>query len=148
MNLRVEKYYPILLGFIAGVLCYVLWHGLLPATTKDFLGAVVNISAILGGFLCTVWSILVSIESRKVFSLLKDASYEHLPFLYLSSAVRWLFLLALISATGLLVDFTKPPVWINVMATCWVFILVTALLSFWRLIQIFSKMMEFNAPSK
>jgi hypothetical protein len=145
MNLWIEKFCHVAMGFLVGIIYFFeCSHVTLPPSMKDVLGAVVNISAIFVAFLSTIWSILISMENKRVIQLLKDAEYDKLLFQYLSAAIRWLFILAVISAVGLLIDFTQPKNWYHCAFSFWLFVLVTSFISCWRIIRIFSKVLIFK----
>ena len=145
MNLRIEKFCHLAIGLVLAGLFLWRWpHDPLPLGMKDVLGAVVNIAAIFVAFLSTIWSILISMENKRVIQLLQDAGYYKLLFDYLSSAIRWLFFLAVISAFGLLIDFTQPKDWYRYAFGFWIFVLVTSLVSCWRIARIFSKVLIFK----
>ena len=133
------------MGLVFAVLYLWRWpHNPLPLGMKDLLAAVVNIAAIFVAFLSTIWAILISLESKRVIQLLKDAGYHRLLFDYLASSIRWLFLLAVISAFGLLIDFAQPKDWHRYAFGFWIFVLVTSLVSCWRITRIFSKVLTFK----
>lgn len=145
MNLWLEKFCHLAIGvLIAGLYLWRWPHDPLPLGMKDVLGAVVNIAAIFVAFLSTIWSILIAMESKRVIQLLQDAGYHKLLFTYLSSAIRWLFVLAVISALGLLIDFAKPQDWHRYAFAFWLFVLVTSLVSCWRITRIFSRVLTFK----
>ena len=142
MSLWVEKWYPYLGGLIVFI-CYQLFIRPIFVLSSfcNLFSAVVSVSGIAIGFLATAKSILFSIQNRRVIKQLKDQNLYNLLIKYIMSAIRICFMLALISAAGLLIDEKNPPSWLPSAFSFWVFLSTVTTLSCYRVIQLFSKIL-------
>src|SRR5204863_2178080 len=115
-----------------------------PPKFAELLGAVVNVSAIVAGFLSTVWSILISMENRRVAQLIKEAGAGNRLFRYLSSAIRWLLFLAVLSAIGIIVDFNVVTTWHRHAFSFWLFAVTASVLSCYRILHLCTRVLVFK----
>lgn len=77
-------------------------------------------------------------------NLLKQAGYQGLVFRYLSSAIFWMFCLAVLSMGGLLVDFETRRPWHVYGVAAWVLALFTAGCAIVRIMRVFIAIMRFE----
>lgn len=145
MNERAERFYPLVTGLTIGLLFLVLyWNSVLPKSVKDLLTAALTIGSISIGFLATAKSILFSMEQKKVIRILKDVGKFRVLVKYLMSAVHWSFFWAVLSGIGLLIDFDSPAAWHPRIFSLWVAITVTACLSYYRVVSMFSAVLLYE----
>ncbi|MEQ8467683.1 hypothetical protein [Coleofasciculus sp. E1-EBD-02] len=114
----------------------------MPESLKDLLSAVTNLSGIAIGFLAAAQSILFSLPRKYVIQQLKKAGMYSRLLNYFMTAIQWSFVLAVISAFGLLIDFTKSQSWHSLAFSVWLFILTTASLSYYRVIEVFTALLR------
>jgi hypothetical protein len=134
-----EKFGPWILGLLGGASAVVwAWNDPLPRTLHDLLGATISVGAIAVGFLATAKSMLLSISKSRVVRELKNAGHFKRLTGYFMTAIRWSFLLAALSALGLLFDLDgnkQPHPWLFGL---WVFTLVAASACCYRVINLFA----------
>lgn len=138
-----ERCYPVLLGIIAAAIYLSVPQARnyrMPESLAALMAAVVSIGGISVGFLATAKSILVTIDDKAIIQKLKKAGYYKRIVKYLLAGIKWSFLLTLWSAAALLVDLKGTMAWTWLHAAgfaVWVFLAVTATLSYYRIINIF-----------
>jgi hypothetical protein len=143
MALRIERWWPVSLGIIASVVYWSVFRDFKPAAErKDVLGATLSIGAIAVGFLANAKAILFSIDKKRVIVQLKDSRYYGYLVDYLMSAVRWSFVLAIISAAGLVVELGKHERWYSVGRAFWVFVLFAGMASYYRVVHVFGTILR------
>lgn len=142
-GLIAERAYPYVLGVIVGVIYYYC-RSRLPAARNptDLLAALVNVSAIAVGFLATAQSVLLSIEGRTVMKRLKEQGYDKRLFGYLSTSISLGFVLAVVSALALIVDFDVPARWHQVAVAAWAALVVMSLMTWFRIARLFAKILR------
>jgi predicted neutral ceramidase superfamily lipid hydrolase len=138
MRGQLERWYPLISGLIVAVSYFIFFRNYpLPASLKDLLSAVTNLSGIAIGFLAAAQSILFSLPRKYVIQQLKATGMYNRLINYFIAAIQWSFGLAVLSAIGLLIDFSKAQYWHSTALSIWLFFLITALLSYYRVIQVF-----------
>jgi len=143
MGARIEKFYPLLLGFLAGLaIFYATKTYGVSGNLKDIFSAVMNICGITIGFLATVKTIILAFNDQNVIKQLKKTGSYRRIFNYFLSSIQWSFALLLLSAIGLSFDFSTSSAWQAYFIGSWVFVLVTAFLSYYRAIDIFSTILR------
>jgi len=140
----IERWYPPFGGVVLAAAYFMLRNRLQlpPDTLTGLFTAVVSVSAIAVGFLATAQSILFSIEEKRAIRFLKDAGKFGTLISYMMAAVNLSFLLAAASAVGLLVKWKVEAKWHIYGFTVWVLLLVTATLSYYRVVSIFSAILR------
>ncbi len=143
MSSKTEKWYPLVLGFIISW-CY-YWFSVgnhLPNSLKELFSAATTLSGIAIGFLATAKSILFSINQTHIVRQLKNTNKYKTLINYFMDAINWSFLLAILSLTGLFIDFANLQSWHSIAFSFWVFSLVTAGLSCYRVIDVFATILR------
>jgi len=139
-----EQWYPLLGGVtITAVLFYVVSD--FPVTAEaapSLFSAIVSISAITVGFLATAKSILVSIDDKPIIANLKRLGMYDRLITYLLSAIYWSFALAVVSSVCFIVDLKNPVWWHPWLLFLWLFVLVTAGFTCFRVIHLFGKILR------
>lgn len=108
MPLWLEKTYPFLIGFFAGLAWYV-FDGALPSDTSSVFSAGLTLGAILTGFLATSKAILISLNGTPVMIKLKKSTYINELVTYLAHAIWLAFAYSIVSMTGFFI--TNPQAW-------------------------------------
>jgi hypothetical protein len=105
---RFEKNWPYAFGLLALALCILaITRGYkLPDKFRDIFPATLNISAITIGFLATAKSIMFSLGDTRRVRTLRANGQMGLLIDYLLSAIRWGFVLSIVSAICLVIDLT------------------------------------------
>lgn len=143
MRAKLERWYPLIFGFTCSIIYLIFFRRYpLPESLKDLLSAVTNLSGIAIGFLAAAQSILFSLPRKYVIQQLKKAGMYSRLLNYFMTAIQWSFVLAVISAFGLLIDFTKSQSWHSLAFSVWLFILTTASLSYYRVIEVFTALLR------
>ena len=138
MRGQFERWYPLISGLLVAVSYFIFFRNYpLPTSLKDLLSAVTNLSGIAIGFLAAALSILFSLPRKYVIQQLKVTGMYSKLLNYFIAAIQWSFGLAVLSAIGLLIDFSKSQYWHSTVLGIWLFFLVTALLSYYRVIEVF-----------
>lgn len=139
MNERTERWYPFVAGLLTGIIFLIACRNCeLPKSVKDLLTAALTIGSITIGFVATAKSILFSIEQKRIIRILKDVSKFKVLVRYLMAAIHWSFAWAALSGLGLLIDFESPALWHTWIFSIWVWFTVTACLTYYRVIKMFS----------
>lgn len=145
MDEKTERWYPLISGLLVAVIYLIFCRNYqLPTSLKDLLSAVTNLSGIAIGFLAAAMSILFSLPRKYVIQQLKSTGKYKSLVNYFIAAIQWSFALAVLSAAGLLVDFSKYQHWHTTVFAVWLFLLVTSLFSYYRVIDVFVTIL--NAP--
>lgn len=139
MSKKTEKWYPLAIGIIIGLCCYlVLLGNSLPSSLKELFSAATTLSGIAIGFLGSAESILFSISETNVIKQLKNTNRYKILINYFMDAINWSFLLAVLSLIGLFIDFATFQPWHSIAFSFWALTLVTAGLSCYRVIDVFA----------
>jgi len=145
MKAKVEKWYPLTAGILVSLILLTLefrYSFQLPLTIKDVLTAMTSISSIIVAFLAAVQAILFTINQEQVIKNLKQAGVYKKLINYLMDAIHWSIFLAVISSAGLILDFSVPQKWYSYAFCAWGFILTTSILSCYRIIMLFNKILR------
>jgi len=144
MKKGTEKWFPYVIGF-ATIFIYLVFLPKYksPTTPKELLPTIVSLSSITTGFLATALAILFTIppNHRGVRLLITGGAYNDL-IDYLTGAITWSFVLAIISVIGLLIDFKVEQIWYPFVFSLWLFVLTTAACSCYRVIYLFAKILK------
>jgi hypothetical protein len=148
MGALVERNYPWLAGLVVAGLCF--WGfrtSTIPVGTKDLMTSFLNIAAIIVGFLVTSKAILLSIDTKWIIQRSKESGAYGMLVGYMVSATYWWMAAAFLSAVGLalipatpLADWQKP--YAVALFSGWVFVAVTASLAAFRVLNIFSIVLQ------
>jgi hypothetical protein len=146
MSRRIENWYPTV-GAVAValfVVVYCRWQSgwIPPKATSDVLSAVINVSAIAVGFLAAAKSILFTIEHTRIIRLLKSANRLREVVRYMMRAINVSFALAGVSTAALLADADAHHWYTSPLAVVWSFLLAASALTYYRVIRIFSIILE------
>lgn len=142
----VEQLYPYCIAIVVASTC-AWWDPTPPKTTPTLLGAIINVSGIAIGFLAAAEAIILSIDDVRVIRHLKQAGGYTILVRYLSEAIIASFLLAAVSAVGLFRDFETGH-WHWFGEAAWVFLLVAASLSYFRVLWVFFKILNSTTIQK
>jgi len=117
----------------------------LPARFDSLLNATIGLSAIAIGFLATAKSILLTLDDQWIVKQLKKTGLYVRLLGYFMAAIYWSFLLALVSASGLLIDFRADgcrhhPAWFS----AWALAFVGTGACCYRVIKIFARLIRSN----
>lgn len=138
-----EQFVPICLGAVAAVAFVAIRGDKVPAETpKELLGAGVSIGAIAVGFLANSKAILFSIDRKRIIEQLRDTNYYNYLVTYLMSAINWSLALAILSAVGLTIDLRIPQRWHAWGVAAWLWIAVTSISTYYRVINIFARILR------
>jgi hypothetical protein len=147
MTGKLERFYPAILGLFsvglyAGVLAGHPMSDHVADSLQNLFLAVISISAITIGFLATAQSILFSINQTRIIQNLRAVG-KYRPLVgYLMAAVRWSFILAIVSAFCLMVDFKHPEWWHPYLLGLWSFAVPVAITTCYRIIHIYAKILN------
>jgi len=137
-----EHVYPFVgAAIVAGTYLYLptLRTHVFPETIPNLLAAIVSVGGIAVGFLATAKAILISIDDRPIIVRMKHAKVYTRIMGYLRAAIRWSFLLALVSAAALVIDFRGVTSWSwthAVGTAIWLFLATGSILSYIRISRI------------
>ena len=149
MNRRIrsqwERWYPLLFGVVALVFYVSLERNFsysLPESLDNVFSTSTTLSGIVIGFLITAKSILFSIDDKYIIKKLKETNTYNKLINYFMSAIQYAFILAFISLFGLFLDFKSPSLFHKITFAIWIFSLVTASSSCYRVIDVFSGILK------
>jgi hypothetical protein len=140
-----ERWHPLTGGAIAALIYWRYGIKYLPPEelSKLFSNAI-TLGAIAIGFLATVQSILVTVQDRELIKAFREAGKYNYLIGYLLNAIHASFFLAAISTAGLIYPpaqtgaATAVPTAFVICCDIWVLSLITAILTYYRVIHIFS----------
>lgn len=138
----VERWYPAVLALAAAIIYYripALSGYVLPDTIPSLLSAIITVAGVAIGFLITAKSILISIDDRPIVERLKAAGIYKDVITYIRSAIRWSFLLTILSCIALLFRYGTETEWDRnhaIGTAIWIWSAVGALLSYLRISRI------------
>ncbi len=145
MGLALEKSYPFIIAGAATIYYYFFLREYpVPETMNSIFLSVINISAIFIGFLMTSKSILFSLHGRDVRTIewIKGVNLYQSLIDYMMTAIHLCFFLAIYSAACLLSKSCIEPYYYTHMLGFWSFLIIAAVLSCYRVIHIFSKILR------
>lgn len=142
MNIIIEKWYPLITGFIAGFSYYLLNdHCIYWGSIKELLGAVINICAIAVGFLATTKSIMLSLGQNRIIRHLKNVDVYHILIRYIMSAINLSFITALLSAGFLFIDFNQNQELAPDLISIWVVFVIWTVMACYRITRIYFRIL-------
>lgn len=147
MTAFVERVYPLVTCFVAGVVYYTLApeFPVKADAAPSLFSAIISVAAIGVGFLATANSIILSIDNRQIIKDLKDVGYYSRLIDYLLAAVAWSSLLAILSIVCFLADLKAPESWHRWMFTIWVGLMFGAGFACVRIVSVFAKILKSRA---
>ncbi len=140
MSLRIEKYHPIIISLIAGILYYFFGNRMPDRNSFESLfTTLISISSIMLGFILTSKSILFSIQGSDAVKRLKSSDgYRHL-LEYILSTVNSCLFLAVYSGICLFYKINNENIlFISVL----IFAITLTVLNFYRSTRIFHKLLK------
>ena len=151
MGRSVERYFPLVLSFVAPLAFFGFWFGLSQPPSEAGLSrlteGILNLAGILVGFLATAKALLYALPDRRAIKFLRDAGA-------LSDLVDYLFvdiMVWLITAiTALIFVFVGPELRVAVQRAAigiWLFLPMWGVLGFARSMYIFTKFLKLSATS-
>src|ERR1044072_859369 len=99
-----ERIYPCVAGIAAAAIYLTvpkLRDYVFPDTLPNLLSALVSVGGIAVGFLATAKSIMISVDDRPIVKRMKEVKIYQRVMSYLRAAIRWSFMLAVMSAVAL-----------------------------------------------
>jgi hypothetical protein len=138
MSRKLEKYYPYVLGVVAGTAFFVFnWQ----VPSLDVLSDSITIGSIFTGFLATAKSLAISVDSAALQTLRKT-KYYNLLIDYFRSAIYSSLLVIIFSLIGYFLispPQTKLPLWFSCF---WAFCLTTSVGTFLRVTSILMNLIK------
>lgn len=149
MSAKAEYCYPYVIGLlVAGLYFWFFRTNVVPERISALFETTVTISSIAIGFLITTKSILFSIQDGYIIKELKKAKKYNLLLDYIMAGVHWNFFLAIFSGGLLLLDFKHQECWYFYVVGTWIFLGIVALLTSYRVIHLFAKILKVQPPQK
>lgn len=141
-----EQYYPVVGGAIAGF-AYMGLFLVYPTFSltnrfRDLFVAGITINAIFAGFLAAAEATIISINNSKVIIWMKDSGVYGTTITHFRDAVLVSIACAVLSMLLLLIDFNNPVKYILWGIATWVFGFTYSILTMYRVINIFSKVIK------
>jgi hypothetical protein len=126
MSRWLERLYPFLVPLS---LAYSFWRMKIPFPQgQDVLSASITMGAVFTGFLATLKTIVISLQSPRI-ELLRQTKFFSLLITYLQEAVWMSLIFCMWGLGGFFYDQTKPPTWFGAV---WVFCAAATILTFLR----------------
>jgi len=143
---KIDKYYP-LVGGALFALAYLGLFFLYPKFAiakgfRDIFISAITINAISIGFLATAKAILISIQKSRIVKWMKETGTYETTIQYFMDALSLSMMSAILSMLLLLIDFNNPVKYILFGIAVWVFLFIYSLLSMYRIIDLFSKILR------
>ena len=145
MNRSVEDYYPSVAGILVGLgISYAekKWQLRLSTTAPQLFSAAINVSAIAIGFLATSQSILLTIPDSKLVSAMRKTQHFTRLVGFISSAIQYSFVLAILSAASLAIDFSAVTTWHRWVLLLWTILAMTSVFAYYRVIGLLLKVLQ------
>lgn len=136
MSLKLERWYPFLIAFVAGIVWWILKLPL-PKSIKEFLSAAISLGAILTGFIATSQAILAALPTDTVMGRLRASGYIGDLISYVATALYGCLIFSLYSIAGFFWD-DNLPFWYGVF---WICLAAFSVSCFYRLSKIFFKIL-------
>jgi hypothetical protein len=146
MNKKVERFYPLCAGVLAGF----AWHYFQPPMApdgKEFLAAAISLGAVLTGFIATAKAILAALPNQSTMKYLREGKYIDDLIDYLAHALYGCLFFSIIALAGfflLKANDTKLPEWFGVVM---IGMGTFALLSFHRVARLLFKIIRRSGAS-
>lgn len=138
-----ERWHPILLSSAAVCLTSFLdYKSIIPIDQTALFEGMLGFQGILVGFLATAKSIIFSVESRPFIQEMKKTVVYKKLINYFMDAINASFISACLSIICLVVNFDIFKPWHFVLISFWVFFSTLSLLSSYRVISKFSKILK------
>jgi hypothetical protein len=150
VDLLIERYAPLSLSAI-GVAIYLLFYRncALPTTLAALFGATISIASIAVGFFATAKTAVVQLEpKRPLIQKLRQAERFELFLKYLTTAIHVSFALAVLSALGLVVDFSPLDWRDRILFAAWLFSALFAALSYYRVVRVLNVILDAPPPKQ
>ncbi|WP_018132705.1 hypothetical protein [Effusibacillus pohliae] len=152
MKYRTERSYPLTVSFFFGAVCFfVLWFFQIPTSEliKDVLAATVNLGAISVGFLATALTLFYALAEKEIVKTLKHTKrpnqsksvYDEI-LRYMVNAIVVALILTLFCIGGIFFAETQSKILFYVITSVWLFLLMYAALSLFRVISILASLLR------
>lgn len=143
---KLEQYYPVACGAVASF-AYLGLFLFCPSFSlanrfRDLFVAAITINAISAGFLAAAQATLISIHDSRVIIWMKESGVYEVTIKHFKDAVVLSMTCAVLSMLLLLIDFNKPMKYILLGIAIWIFNFVYAMLAMYRIVNIFSKVLQ------
>lgn len=143
---KLDQYYPLICGSILAF-SYLCIFSLYPRFSltdrfRELFIAAITINAIAVGFLATAKATLLSIHDSKVIIWMKDSGVYEITIKHFMDAVKLSMLCSVLSMLLLLIDFKNPVKYVLWGIAVWIFLVTYAMLALYRIINIFSKILQ------
>ena len=141
MSVRQERWYPVAVGLLAGIIYFILWrHRTPPDHWPELLGAAISVNSIAVGFFATAKATISSDQDRErerpIVRKLRDVGKYDLLVDYIVAAINWSFAVAGISAAMLLIDFSEQDTLHRAAFAVWVALAVAAAGTYHRAVRV------------
>lgn len=138
-----ERWLPTILGAVVAVGYLIFFREYrAPDSAKELLVAGISIGAIAVGFLANMKAVLFTIGRKRIIEQLKDAHYYSNLVDYLFWAIAASSFLVIICAVGIILDIKNYPIAYPVAVAIWIFAVVTAMGTYWRVISLFTRILR------
>lgn len=144
MGLLTERYYPVVLGLI-GPAAYLLFFrdDTLPLTLPSLFTAAISLASIGVGFFAVAKTTVVQLEDKRpLIKKLRQADRYDTFLDYMSWSIHLSFLLAVLSAGALLLDFTTLHWFDRVAFSLWLYVGIVAGLSYFRVVRVLNVVLD------
>ena len=135
-----DNHSSLIISLIGGSLYLLLFNGEKMPSSLDnlFLGGI-TVSAGLAGFLITSMSIILSLEEKYIIKQLRRTNLYDTLIKCFVDAVRWHFASLSVGLIGLFLEFKIYKPWHNYFLAIWIFFLIEALCTSYRVIDILQR---------
>jgi TRAP-type C4-dicarboxylate transport system permease large subunit len=143
MKSKIERWFPILLGFLIACLSSFI-PGVLSIErfAGDLFSSTVNLGGVMAGFMIAAMSIIFSIDEKHILRQLKfNNTYEKLINYFLDS-IFWSFFLVICSVGCLITDFKTVSIWQICVFYVWIISLVIMIASSFRVMYLLSEILK------
>ena len=145
MALVIEKIYPIAFGIFSSIIYLLFFRNYsLSGSVTNLFSSTVTISSIAVGFLAATKAILFSIQEHKFIKQLKQSDAYYILVNYLMTSIYFCFITSIVSAFLLLIDLKRYEsfAFCKIFFAIWLFLAIASVLSCFRIIRIFDKILR------
>ncbi len=138
----IERWFPLCIAvLIVGANVLFLKYSPSKESLKDLFNATFNLGGIILGFLTASKAILFSIDEKYTIKQLRSAGVYRKLINYFMDTIRWSFVLIVFDIVCLSISWDPPADWHKYVINVWIFIISTTLLSCYRVVSVFSKIL-------
>jgi len=143
MELRTEKAYPVGGGCLAVAIFWLATRDRAePEAFATLFSNTISLAGIAVGFLATAQSIMLSVGERRLLRQFRQIGYEKHLHQYFMDAIHSSFGLGIVSGLCLLADAKSEPSSFRQVTAVWLFVLCLAVLSYYRIVSLFMKVLS------